>query len=215
MGRSTMLPRVQDFPLFLGRYKWDAYHAAFGWPPDCLDTGFPWVVSLERQFEAVLEQNAIPPLSLVTEMILWAGNQQNILGKFSKSLREEAYDILIREVIENLAIPRLALESALAIKGFGLTYGSKLLRFCRPNTYGTLDSRIRKALGSRLRRIYDGNTQSMCVGYEEYLRLIHQYQRELTESSVVRPRYGARVPSPDWTAAEVEMALFGWASSQT
>jgi hypothetical protein len=215
MGQSNTPPRVQDFPLLLSTYKWDFHHAAFGWPPDCLDTGFPWIVALERQFEAALEHNAIPPLSLVTEMILWAGNQQNVLGKFSRSLREDDYGSLIREVITKLDNPRLALESALAIKGFGLTYASKLLRFCRPSMYGALDSRIRKALGSGLRRIYDGNPHSMCMGYEEYLGRIHEYQRELTEFGVVRPGYGSRGASVHWRAAEVEMALFGWASSQS
>lgn len=65
------LPDVQDLPKLLGRYHWDDYHAAFGWPPDCLDTGFPWIVALENQFRAAMEKNEFPPVSLVTEMVLW------------------------------------------------------------------------------------------------------------------------------------------------
>lgn len=214
MGSTTTLPGLQDFPRLLSRYRWDAYHAAFGWPLDCLDTGFPWIVALEDQFRAAMEQNVLPPLPLVSEMILWAGNQNNVLGKFSKDLRAMGYETFIRKVVDSLDDPSLALESAMAIKGFGLTYGSKLLRFCRPRDYGALDSRILGALKSELGPA-SSYAPTMQNQYKAFLDLLHEYQRRLRTTEVSRPSYGSRAASREWTAAEVEMALFAWASSQS
>lgn len=208
-----MRPEPQEMPRLFARYEADFYHAAFGWPPDCLATGFPWLVSLEERFAVATQHGAVPPTLLVVEMILWGGNQNNVLGKFSKGLRSSRYETLICDVLGSLDYPRAALKCALLIDGFGLTYGSKLLRFCRPEVYGALDNRIRSALGSQLRRIHDGNVSSMCTGYAEFLDLLHQYQQSLSTLNIPRPGYGTQLPSSRWTAAEVEMALFAWATS--
>jgi hypothetical protein len=213
METAIALPEPQDFPGLLGRYRWDDYHAAFGWPPDCLDAGFPWIVALEDRFRAAMEQNGHPSLSLVTEMILWGGNQQNVLGKFSKDLRSIGFEPFISKVVGSLDDPPLALEAATTIKGFGLTYGSKLLRFCRPTDYGALDSRILGAL-----RNESGAASSypptMRKQYTGFLGILRECQRELQTKRVLRPSYGLRSASTEWTAAEIEMALFAWASSQ-
>lgn len=210
-----MPPDPQDFPMLFSQYRWDSYHAAFGWLPDCLQDGFPWIVSLENRFKGVLEQGGVPDASSVAEVVLWGGNQNNVLGRFSRGLRELGdYKPVFTQVVGNLDDPRLALESALAIPGFGLAYASKLLRFCRPSTYGALDGRIREALANNLRRIHDGNVHSMCEGYMAFLNLIHEYQDALHLAGLSRPGYGLRAAWHDWTAAEIEMALFSWASRQ-
>jgi len=212
MGSTNTLPALRDFPRLLSSYRWDDYHAAFGWPVDCLDTGFPWIVALEDQFRAAMEQNVLPRLSLVTEMILWAGNQNNVLGKFSKDLRAIGYETFIRGVVDSLDDPSLALESAMAVKGFGLTYGSKLLRFCRPMDYGALDSRILRALRNEV-GAPSSYPSTMGKQYRVFLDLLHDYQRRLRTTEVTRPSYASRAASTEWTAAEAEMALFAWASS--
>lgn len=214
MGSTTNLPGLQDFPRLLSKYRWDDHHAAFGWSPDCLDTGFPWIVSLEDRFQAAMEHNGFPPLTLVSELILWGGNQNNILKKFSKDLRAKDYETFIHSVVESLDDPPLALESAMSIKGFGRTYGSKLLRFCRPRDYGALDSRILGALKSEL-GASTAWTPTVLKQYSRFLDIVHEYQRGLHTAKVLRPSYGARPASTEWTAAEIEMALFAWASSQS
>ena len=210
------LPELKEFPLRFAQYEWDSLHAAFGWPPDCFDTGFPWIVDLEDRFRAAMEQNGFPPLSLVTEMILWGGNQQNrILKTFSANLRSVDFAALMRDVVDNLDTPHWALRSAEAMPGFGLTYGSKLLRFCRPEVYGALDSRIQTALSNRSGAVAIRKSGSTCIGYTEFLRLLRQFQWDLHDSEIARPEYHSRPADTLWTAAEVEMALFAWASSQS
>jgi hypothetical protein len=205
------LPESQAFPVLLRSYVWDSFHAAFGYPPDHFQDGFPWMVDLENRFKAALGQDGVPSVRLVTEMILLGGNQRGVLSGFSLGLRAAGnYEELVTDVVDNLDEPELAFKYALKLPRLGLTYGSKLLRFCRPSTYGALDSRIRKKLGKRLSRIYDGNHQSMWKGYREFLNLIHTFQRDLQESSISRPAYGLRAESSRWTATEVEMALYSW-----
>lgn len=214
MGHIDTHPRLQNFPKLLSMYQWDDYHAAFGWPPDCIDEGFPWIVALENRFRAAIEQNGFPPASLVTEVILWGGNQNNVLSRFARVVRGKGYEPFIRKVADNLDDPSRALQSAMALKGFGLTYGSKLLRFCRPRDYGALDSRIQAALKGELGSVPTTGPKQGSY-YKEYVGLLREYQRGLQDAKILRPGYGPRTASTEWTAAEVEMALFAWASSQS
>lgn len=124
------------------------------------------------------------------------------------------YETFIRGVFGNLDDPALALEAATAIKGFGMTYGSKLLRFCRPREYGALDSRIHRALSNELGAA-SSYLPTMQRQYKTYLELLHEYRQRLRAAKVLRPEYGPRAASIEWTAAEVEMALFAWASSES
>ena len=176
----------------------------------------PGSLTLRIGFGRRWNRTGSPPLSLVTEMILWGGNQQNrILKTFSANLRSVDLGALMRQVVDNLDTPHWALQSAMAIPGFGPTYGSKLLRFCRPEVYGALDSRIQTALSNRSGAVAIRKSGSTCIGYTEFLRLLRQSQWDLHDSEIARPEYHSRPADTLWTAAEVEMALFAWASSQS
>ncbi|MCK4486289.1 MAG: hypothetical protein KAU38_05920, partial [Desulfobacterales bacterium] len=151
-------------------------------------------------------------IRLVIEMILWGGNQHGILDRFLRGLRNiHDYQRLIAHVVDNLDDPRRAFDAALAFLGFGLTYASKLLRFCRPSTYGALDSRIRNTFGE-IPPIDDTDPQSMWNGYFAFLNLIHERQQLLEEHGIERPAYDSRPASQCWRASEIEMALFFRAS---
>jgi len=207
------LPQAKDFPALLHQYSWDANHAAFGWPPDTLANGFAWIVSLEERFAEAAERGDLP-VQRVAELILWGGNQNNILRNFSQGIRDNnEYDILSRRVIDQLDNPGEAIQAALAFRGLGLAYASKLLRFCRPSVYGALDGRIRTRLGGNLPTIRAGNIILMQTGYLAFLRITDSYKQVLREHQIIRPAYGPRGSSLDWTVAEVEMALFAWASN--
>jgi hypothetical protein len=208
------LPQVKDFPALLHQYSWDANHAAFGWPPDTLANGFAWIVSLEERFAEAVERKDLP-VQFTAELILWGGNQNNILRNFSRGIRDSnEYDILSRRVIDRLNNSSEAIQAALAFRGFGLAYASKLLRFCRPSMYGALDGRIRTQLAGNLPVIRDGNVILMQRGYLAFIRIIDSYKQALREHAVARPSYGSRGSSLHWTAAEVEMTLFAWATQQ-
>jgi hypothetical protein len=159
-----------------------------------------------------LEKNNFVDIRLVIEMVLWGGNQRGILNRFLTGFQSvDEYNRLMRELVIVLDYPEQACKVSLSIPGFGLTYASKLLRFCAPSNYGALDSRIRKTLKD-IPSIRDGNFPSMQNGYLTFLNLIHELQSALGEQGIKRPRYGKRESSTHWRSSEVEMALFAWAS---
>jgi hypothetical protein len=147
-------------------------------------------------------------------MIQWGGNQHGILKRFDSALGSYCLERQLQEVLDGLQSPATAIGAALAIRGLGLTYASKLLRFLDPERYGALDSRLRKALTpSVLPKIYDGHKQSMIKGYctfRDYLDGLHQ---QLLSNGLSRPHETGGQPS--WRAADIEMALFQGASAGT
>ena len=211
--QPTMLPAA-DLPDWFRRYQWDALHAAMGWPPDRYDNGFPWMTSLFHRFDAALQTGCVPSLRLFSEMILWGGAQQGVFHRFAQGLRRSGgYTERMADVIAHLDAPERALRAAMGFEGIGLTYGSKLLLFLRPERYGALDRRIRKTLGPALPPIYDGNTSSCCSGYLTFLDVLGGYRDRLDAEGIERPPYGPYSTTTRWHAADVETALFSWASS--
>ncbi len=89
-----------------------------------------------------------------------------------------------------------------------------MLRFVKLEIYGALDSRIRAALlkEGMLKKIYDGNTNSMVKGYCEFIDLLSSIKYELDARGIEKPSSSSSVNNA-WRSADIEMALFRWAAS--
>lgn len=189
----------------------------FGYPPDRFPE-FCWISSLENRFEWVvnnISSNKSASKYLIKEMIEWGGSQNGVLQKFNDASGEVNLYEIIKNVIDVLHDPKQAITNSLALPGLGLTYASKLLRFLKPEMYGALDSRIRKALvaQNKLPKINDGQHNSMVTGYTEFINLLQEIKNELKIKGISKPECGLS-KSIDWRAAEIEMALFYWAEDQ-
>jgi hypothetical protein len=206
---------IRRFPEWYKAYYWQDKHSLFGYPPDQYPT-FEWINSLERRFLHYRNCPDSAPLFLVREMILWGGSQNGVLEKFDNALGSHCLNTKLNAVLEALPHPRNAVHAALDIPGLGLTYASKLLRFLDPDRYGALDGRIRKALSklspSPLPKIFDGNKQSMTSGYCAFSEYLEGLGRELLTNGIPFPSELEERSS--WRAADIEMALFQWASNQ-
>ena len=103
-------------------------------------------------------------------------NENGVLQKFNDGCGEVNLFTVIQEVVNNLSDPSRAISYALGLPGLGLTYASKLLRFMRPEMYGALDSKIRKALYNeeRLPRVFDGVHNNMVSGYVAFVGLLQE-----------------------------------------
>ena len=119
-------------------------------------------------------------------MIEWGGSQSGVLQKFNDGSGEVNLLELVQEIIANLDSSERAITKSLSLPGLGLTYASKLLRFMKPEKYGALDSRIRGALLRRnlLRKINDGNLNSMVNGYLKFLELLNNLKSKLEDQRV-------------------------------
>ncbi len=214
------MPNISDFPTYFRAYIWEDKHSLYGYPADAYPE-YSWIVSLEERFKwlcgnCVTKQTA--SRYLVQEMIQWGGSQNGVLQKFDDGIGEVNLYQQINAVIQNIATPNCAIASALDIPGMGLTYASKMLRFMHPCVYGALDSRVRSALNERvpgrIPRIYDGNRNSMINGYVAFLSYLSDLQQQLDTAMIMRPQCNlpAGLNASQWRAADIEMALFGWAA---
>jgi hypothetical protein len=147
-------------------------------------------------------------------MIEWGGNQHGILGRFQRRLGTYNLDASLGDVVNSLNHTERAITAGLAIPGLGLTYASKLLRFLSPETYGALDSRIRTSLiPNVLPKLHDGYRPSLIRGYGAYIRYLTRLQEALQEQKIICPLEAGNLRP--WRIADIEMALFGWASAQS
>ena len=202
---------VRKFPEWYRQYRWADKHRLFGYPPDEYP-GFEWITSLEVRFRLYRASPDSDPVPLIEEMIQWGGNQHGILRKFGSALGSYCLKDRLHDVLDRLHSPATAIDAALAIRGLGLTYTSKLLRFLEPERYGALDSRLRKALTpSVLPKIYDGHKRSMIAGYCAFISYLESLRRQLLINRINRPCETEE--QLFWRPADIEMALFQWASA--
>ena len=215
--RREQLMELTRFPDYYQQYSWNGKHKLFGYPSDSYPD-FQWINSLEMRFiwlcNNSVEQNTASKY-LIQEMIEWGGSQNGVLQKFNDGSGEVNLLELIQEIIANLDSPERAITNSLSLPGLGLTYASKLLRFMKPEKYGALDKRIRDSLLTRnlLRKINDGNSNSMVNGYLEFLKLLNNLKSQLEDQRVKKPDCSLSNTGL-WRPSEIEMALFCLADPQ-
>lgn len=206
---------VKLLPGFFKKYHWRKHHGVYGYPADTFPS-FSWIKSLEERgaWLVSLTEVKTAPTNLIREILDWGGGAGPRM-KFEVGLGNACLLAQVQLVVGNIDNPTVAIKNALQIPGCGLTYASKFLRFLRPDIHASLDNRIRRALlnESLLRRIADGDDQSMIRGYVAFLELLTTLLRELEKASIKRPDCELpRGKSPTgWRVADIEMALFAWA----
>jgi hypothetical protein len=207
----------KKFPEYYKNYDWSGKHKLFGYPPDAFPE-FRWIASLENRFGWVVHNysaNNSASKYLLQEMIEWGGSQNGVLQKFNDGCGEVNLFEVIQSVINNLSEPREAISSALFLPGMGLTYASKLLRFMKPEMYGALDGKIRKALyeEGELPKIYDSVYNSMVSGYVDFVELLRAIKDRLQKEGIKKPACSLNKEGP-WRSSDIEMSLFSWAVSR-
>jgi len=211
---------LTKFPEHFRAYRWEDKHPRHGYPADQFPN-FEWIASLERRF-AWLRQNCqarrTAAIYLIEEMLHWGGTQSRSLQRLRDGLGEFHLQPTLQAVIEHLDDPARAIETALKIPGFGLTYASKLMRFLDPDRYGALDNRIRAAVEATapgvLPVIRDSQPASMIKGYAAFTAYLATLKAALAADGIERPacELPAALSGPMyWRAADIEMALFSWA----
>ena len=149
----------------------------------------------------------IDDLSTIAELptIAGGGNQHGVKQRLQSSNTPEQVRKQTSKAICHIDNPNRAIGAVIDLNEWGLSYGSKTLTFMNPTKYAILDNWIRKSLKQVLPPIYDGNRNSMITGYEAYLNVCSDLQRNVS------------VPFPktknQWRLADIGQALFEFARS--
>ncbi|WP_292728002.1 hypothetical protein [Methanoculleus sp.] len=219
------LPGDLDFP---------ALYRGYAWKNDTWEKGFPDILLLEREVTAAARDQALG-LDHVQKVARWGGipdrDRIHCADRLSVTLYvgdAPAY-WLMREPENTIRI----LEEQ--IRGFGPTYTSKLLRFAVPQVFGAIDTRLVRVFGcgdpEKQRYPLLDLTASPFGGrwailaaqpawpgeYGTWTETLQVIACWLNREEVCCPhpagfvRAGLRSHGI-WVAADVEMALFSYAS---
>jgi hypothetical protein len=211
-----------------------ALYRGYTWKNDTWEKGFPDIFRLEQEMTAAARAQTLG-LDHVQEIAHWGGMPD-------RSRIDCADPLPVLLYIDDAPAYWLMHEPAdivwiveRQIRGFGPTYASKLLRFAVPQVFGAIDTRLVRVFGrgdqEKQRYPLLDLTASPFGGrwailaaqpawpgeYGTWTRILHALANALNREEVCCPhpapfvRAGLRIGGI-WAAADVEMALFCYAS---
>lgn len=232
--RGVEKHRQEQIDRLLSDLDFPPLYRGYAWKNDTWEKGFPDIFSLEQEVTAAARDQTLG-LEHVQKIACWGGipNRDRIdcADRLSIALYfgdSPAY-WLMRAPVNTIGI----VEGQ--IRGFGPTYASKLLRFAVPQVFGAIDTRLVRVFGrgdpeKQRYPLLDltaspfGDrwaipaTQPGWPGeYGTWTKILQAIARRLNREEVCCPHperfVGAGLRSEGiWAAADVEMALFCYAS---
>jgi hypothetical protein len=210
-------------------------YAAYHWKNDTYANGFPDILDLELRL-AQSERTTGITLADVKAVAEWGAmrNRGRITGPEvvlpSSSLRTAQY--LPLSELELMPTRPIASLQKSGISGIGPTYLSKVVRFGLPQEYGAIDTRCVRVFGKgdltssrhqwiNLKTRNDGygwfipKFQSAWPGaYADWINILRFFVSVLQKDCPHPPEFAdSRLRSRQtWACADVEMALFSYAS---
>jgi hypothetical protein len=181
--------------------KADWWFRQYNWKEDTIANDFPRIRELERRIGGRSELGLEDFLCVLA----WGGTERGIKEKL-QALDADLIHRQTRSALKtaktDVVSPWNALRPLERIKGVGLTYGSKVLRFFDPETFGALDTRIE-------RNVHGFKSWAPVPKYREFLELCLLMQGLLKDSRTPSPIHSKSV----WQIAEIEMAIFAFVSA--
>lgn len=227
--KLDVLLKGLDFPQL---YK------SYGWKNDTWNRGFPDILQLELEISNAAFNNSIVRSHLIN-IAEWGGLPGKERIYCPDPLKISIYD---ENGIPQLYIhedPDYAVSIIQEqVRGYGPTYISKLLRFASPESFGAIDTRLVRVFGTgdssaqKIRilnliadqtegRWYISKTQEgwpaeygTWVNSLRYLALALNYSGKKCPHPRGFVETGLRSPDNKWLPADVEMALFAYASQR-
>lgn len=225
--KLDVLLKELDFP---GLYK------SYGWKNDTWGRGFPDILRLELEVKDAALNNSIARSHLI-DIAEWGGLPGKERINCPDPLKISIYD---EDGIPQFFIyddPDYAVSIIQEqVKGYGPTYISKLLRFASPESFGAIDTRLVRVFGhgdSSARKIrilnliadqtggrwYISKTQEgWPAEYGTWVNSLRYLASALNDLGIKCPHprgfveTGLRNADNEWLPADVEMALFAYAS---
>jgi hypothetical protein len=218
-----------DFTLLFTRYAWKR---------DTWDAGFPDILRLELEMTRAAQNGQIGRGNLV-RIAEWGGLPGKSRIRCLDPLKISLYDDDDQPVQYLHDEPNHAVSIIQSqVSGYGPTYISKLLRFASPGSFGAIDTRLVRVFGDGDPDVHKIRLLNLTVTQIEGRWAISKTQRgwpteygtwvmslrylaeELNRTGTYCPHpvqfvaTGLRDHDNSWTPADVEMALFAYASQR-
>ena len=231
-GMPLSIQLQEHIQRFLANHDLSSLYRAYKWGQDTWENGFPDMRQLEVDLTRHAKQGYVTKTDIM-KVADWGGLRNKQRVQCPDIVKISLYGG--NDVAEFFrARPSDALRTLKAVEGLGPTYQSKILMFSRPQFYGAIDTRLVTVFGRGnnlikglkwiLLRVAPGpyipETQSSWPGeYDTWIEILHHI------ASLCNSR-GHKCPHPDeyiaiglrekgiWIAADVETALFSYASKR-
>lgn len=221
---------------FLEDNDFGELYRSYNWGKDTWESGFEDIFRLEVQLSTNDLNNGIT-IEDVKDVARWGKlrNAQRIRGEQMILPRNTFYaqDCTVNPTISEQPLSPLAVLSQMITSGIGPTYFTKVLRFAVPTIYGALDTRCVRVFGkgdssSKRHDWLDLTAKNYGYGWfipETQKNWPSGYAKWLDILRTFCALLPANCPHPSafvnqglrsngiWTCADVEMALFTYAST--
>ena len=232
---SKVEPPNASIEMFCNNNDFVQLYRSYDWNRDCWETGFVDIFRLEIQLITHDGNNGIT-LDDVREVAKWGKlrNTGRICGETPVLPRKtfNTPDSTIENVSSGGYLTPLSKLSKTITSGIGPTYFTKILRFSAPTIYGALDTRCVRVFGKGDPECQRHDWLDITVknyGYGCFIPEIQRnwpsgYEKWLDILNIICTILPANCPHPPafvekglrqkgvWTCADVEMALFTYAS---
>lgn len=226
---------------FVRTYDFVALYMKYNWGNDNWQDGFSDILKLENEITKSAKNNQLKKEDVLS-VVKW-GNLRNKNVNCPEILTLPLYENEYpdKKIEKYPLIPLNKLKeykSQGKLKGLGPTYLSKILRFALPSEFGAIDTRIVRVVGMgdseskkqkwlSLRVRNDGsgwniqeNQSAWPEEYSKWINILRFFAQFLNNSDKLCPhpegflKNGLRTQGI-WACADVEMALFSYASKHT
>lgn len=220
---------IEKLNKFLGEQDFVELYSTYNWKNDTLKNGFPDIFCLESRFKYSEKTTGIT-ISDVKTVAEWGRlrapnrikRKEIVLPVHTMRCKNEAIN---QNLKEKPLMPLTILQENIT-QGIGRTYSSKILRFALPQEYGAIDTRIVRVFGRDGFKWFElyANTAIQPLNrwpseYGTWINILRYFASKLLEKKHQCPHpqrfvnEGLRTKGK-WECADVEMALFSYASQQ-
>lgn len=218
---------------FLDQHKFPSRYRSYSWKGDTYCAEFPDILSLEVQFRDSSRNPGGIALDDIRCVVQWGSCDPEDVKKIKirdlNSFHRTAPKLHELQTAEKPTLTTECLDDlGYSVAGIGPVYGSKVLRFAWPAQYGAIDRRLVGVFGKeaasnchRWLPLRIGNMQTFRLvwtgAYPKWTDILRYFALKLNEKGIGCPhpeqfvKEGLRDRGV-WTCADVEMALFAYAS---
>ena len=216
---------------FLAQHDFPCLYRSYNWKNDTHSAEFPDIFRLEVKFQ----RRSSKPKGITLEDIKcvgqWGGDDPEDVKKIkirdSNSFHRTARKLHELQTAKKPALTTACLDDlGYSVAGIGPVYGSKVLRFAWPAQYGAIDRRLVGLFGKeavsnchRWLPLRVGNMQTLRLAwtdaYPKWVDILRYFAQRLSDKCPHPQQFvDAGLRDRDvWTCADVEMALFAYASN--